>query len=94
MTEIPDRPHDGEFHSFMNWVSKATSWIGGTNPLCVDAKRRVCRTGRDFIRARDEDTFPIRFWCDAGPLTPAQKRESIKQAKATMRLQYPWRYSR
>lgn len=90
----PDRPHDGQFHSFENWVNKATAWIGGTNPLCADAKGRVCRIGRDFIRARDEDAFPVRFWCDAGPLTPAQKEKSVQQAKAAMRLQYPWRYSR
>jgi hypothetical protein len=30
---------------------------------------RICRIGRDFIRARDEDASPVRFWHGEGPLT-------------------------
>jgi hypothetical protein len=90
---LPDREHDGQFASFQQWVDKATSWIGGTNPLCADAQGRICRIGSDFMRARDEDAFPVRFWYGEGPLTPAQQRKSIRQAKQALRLQYPWRYS-
>ena len=90
--KLPDREPDGQFHSFQTWVNKATSWIGGTNPLCADAKDRICRIGADFMRARDEDAFPVRFWYDAGPMTPAQKRKSQREALKAMRLQYPWRF--
>jgi hypothetical protein len=33
--------------------------------ICFDTKGRVCRNGGDFMRARDEDCFPVRFiWPD------------------------------
>lgn len=56
-----------EFTSFEQWVNKATSWfknarLRGDQSLCVDAAGRVCLTGREFIRARDEDTFPIKVY--------------------------------
>jgi hypothetical protein len=92
-SRIPEREPDGQFTSFQQWVNKATSWIGGTNPLCADAQGRICRIGGDFMRARDENAFPVRFWYGEGPLTPAQHRKSIRQAKQALRLQYPWRYS-
>jgi len=93
MSELPDRPADGEFHCFQTWVNKATSWIGGTNPLCADAQGRICRIGADFMRARDEGAFPVRFWFGAGPIkTAAELRKSQRQARAALKLQYPWRY--
>lgn len=91
---LPKRQHDGEFNTFETWVCKATSWIGGTNPLCADAKDRICRNGGDMMRARDEGAFPVRFWLGDGPETPKQQRASIRDAKKAMRLQYPWRYRR
>ncbi len=72
-------------------MNKATSWIGGTNPLCADARDRICLIGRDFMLARDENAFPVRFWFGEGSLTPAQHRKSIRATKRTMRLLYPWR---
>jgi hypothetical protein len=31
--------------------------------FCVDAQGRRCNVGKDFMRARDEGTFPVRyFW--------------------------------
>jgi hypothetical protein len=36
--------------------------------LCFDTKGRICRMGADFIRARDEKTFPVRWvWPDQIP---------------------------
>lgn len=36
--------------------------------LCFDAKGRICRCGGDFMRARDEGTFPIHWvWPDEVP---------------------------
>lgn len=91
--KIPSRQHDGQFHSFEEWVNKACSWIGGTNPVCFDAKDRICAIGRDFMLARDEDAFPVRFWYGEGKLTAKEHRKSIKQYHAAMRINYPWRYS-
>lgn len=56
---------DGEFTSFIQWVNKASSWIGFTGAKCFDTLDRPCRNGGDFMRARDEDTFPVRwYWPD------------------------------
>lgn len=93
MSKLPDREPDGEFHSFITWVNEAGSWIGGTNPLCADAKDRICRNGADMQRARDEDAFPVRFWFGEGGQSPEEQRKAKKAHKATMRLNYPWRYS-
>lgn len=33
--------------------------------VCFDALGRLCRSGADFMRARDEDAFPVRWvWPD------------------------------
>lgn len=89
---IPDRDPDGQFHCFETWVCKATSWIGGEDALCVDARDRICRNGGDMQRARDEDAFPVRFYYGAGVSPPAEHRKSRAAAERAMRLQYPWRY--
>lgn len=89
---IPDREPDGQFHSFETWVCKATSWIGGENALCVDARNRICRTGGDMQRAKDDGAFPVRFYYGAGGETPAEHKKSRATAERAMRLQYPWRY--
>lgn len=61
----------GQFDTFDDWInhaSRALTDVTGTvgEPLpafCVDAKGRRCHVGADFMRARDENTFPIRyFW--------------------------------
>lgn len=72
---IPDREADGQFSSFQEWVNKATSWIGGTNPLCADAMGRRCRIGADFMRARDEGAYPVRFWYGEGGQSKAEQRK-------------------
>jgi len=70
------------FDSFDQWVSRASSWLtchsdyndGSVNhynrftAICFDTKGRICRIGADFMRARDEGTFPIRWiWPDQVP---------------------------
>jgi hypothetical protein len=81
---LPDREPDGEFQSFQEWVNKAASWIGGTNSLCVDAQGRICRMGMDFMRARDEGTFPVSFWFGAGWESEAERRRSERAARRIM----------
>ena len=89
---VPTREPDGEFASFQEWVNKAASWIGGRNPACYDAKDRRCRNGKDFMLARDENAFPIRFWFGEGGQTPAEQRKAKKAHLAHMKMMYPWRY--
>ncbi len=91
MSTIPARKPDGEFTSMSQWINKATSWIGGMNALCVDARDRICSCGADFQRAENDGAFPIRFYYGEGGETPAQQRQSIARAKRALKLQYPWR---
>lgn len=94
VSSLPNRDPDGEFPQFSTWINKATSWIGGTNALCADAKGRICRNGGDFMRARDEGAFPVRYWHGEGPLqTARQTAKAQRQYHRAMRLQYPWRYA-
>lgn len=69
--------HNQRFDSFEQWVNKASSWLTRhpdyNDPYfrayCFDAKGRQCLIGKDFMRARDEDAFPIRWiWPDQIPL--------------------------
>jgi hypothetical protein len=54
-----------QFESFQQWVNMARSWLTRRGPyehaICLDAQNRVCRIGEDFMRARDEDAFPVRW---------------------------------
>lgn len=89
---IPEREPDGQFDSMQQWINKATSWIGGMNSACYDAKGRRCLRGSDFQRAHDEGAYPVRFWFGEGGESPAQQRKSKAAAKRALKLQYPWRY--
>ena len=57
--------HNQQFDNFQQWVNKAPSWLTrrGTNvhAICYDTKGRLCRIGGDFMRARDENAFPVRW---------------------------------
>lgn len=64
----------GEFRDFNDWVSKATLRLTGTynarsevKAICVDALGRRCHDGGDFMRARDEGAFPIRYFWECVP---------------------------
>lgn len=89
---IPDRAPDGEFSSMTTWINKATSWIGGMNALCVDAKDRICRNGGDFQRAENDGAFPVRFYFGAGGETKQEQRASQRRARDKMKLTHPWRF--
>jgi len=52
------------FTSEQQWVNKAQSWFASCgvmkgNFICIDASGRVCRSGREFMRATREGTYPI-----------------------------------
>ena len=66
----------GEFVSHADWVSKATTRLTGTydklmgvelQAICVDAKGRRCTLGGHFMRARDDDAYPVRYFFECIP---------------------------
>ena len=44
------------------------------NGMCVDAMGRRCHNGKDFMLARDEDAFPVRYFFDFRPETSFSAR--------------------
>ncbi len=65
-----------QFDSFQEWVNKASSWLT-RHPryherfykvVCFDTKGRRCQIGKDFMRADEEGTFPIRWWWPDQPI--------------------------
>jgi hypothetical protein len=77
---------EGEFKSIDEWIARGhevLSTKGQGAAICVDAKGRRCAIGFDFTRARDEGTFPIRYFreCELPPSLieisemPADQRE-------------------
>ena len=52
------------FESEAQWVNKAKTWFASCGVpkhryVAVDAAGRVCTSGREFMRATKEDTYPI-----------------------------------
>lgn len=68
--------HNQQFDSFQQWVNMAPYWLTGHpkynerfyRAVCFDTKGRRCMVGADFMRARDEGTFPIRWWWPDQPI--------------------------
>lgn len=69
---------EGEFVSYQDWVGNAAKRLTVASSLttgakveaiCVDAFGRRCTCGGDFMRARDEDAFPVRYFfeCEEQP---------------------------
>lgn len=60
----------GQFATFQDWVRLASRVLTGEADMnghllaavCVDAEGRRCVSGAEFMRARDEKKFPIRFF--------------------------------
>ncbi len=69
-----------QFNTFTQWINKAPSWIGGKNVVCIDTKGRFCWTGKEFMRARDEDTFPVRWFREG--ITPEELSKHMEQNPA------------
>jgi hypothetical protein len=86
---------EGEFCSFGDWVNFASKRLtvctgsGGqkVDAICVDALGRRCSIGKDFMRARDEDAFPVRYFFEChfptsreapgrSPLSPVTRGEA------------------
>lgn len=86
-------PDEQCFYTFGQWVNKASKWLtlhpryneGIDYPephpfkaTCFDAKGRLCRNGKDFMRARDEDAFPV-WW-----IWPDQVAQTMKGIETSM----------
>jgi len=67
----------GQFDTFSDWVNHASRALvsvefstggfgkdgNGVPAICVDTRGRRCAIGMDFMRARDDGSFPVRyFW--------------------------------
>lgn len=62
-----------QFHSQTEWACKAQNWfrnsgLGDGKAICIDAKGRVCRIGRHFMRAEKDGAYPIKVY----PIEPAE----------------------
>jgi hypothetical protein len=71
----------GQFTTFDTWVGKAPTWIDGS-AVCIDAKGRRCLIGRDFMRARDENAFPVRFFWTFKPAGEPGERQKFRMKTA------------
>ena len=88
----PERKPDGTWDTFQHWVNYATRDIGGMNSACYDAKGRRCRIGADFMLADKEGAFPVSFQHGEGGQTLEQQRKAKKDARAILKVNFPWRY--
>ncbi len=73
----------GQFDTFDDWVNHSpraltgvaysTGGLGqdgnGVPSICVDTKGRRCAIGKDFMTARDEDAFPVRYFWQMRPVS-------------------------
>lgn len=62
-----------QFGSFTDWVDHASwSWkrigVKSADTICLDTKGRPCLIGRDFMKARDEEAFPVSVYLLRGDL--------------------------
>ena len=80
----------GHFDSYQQWVNKGASWLASPQyrgAMCIDAKGRRVAMGADFMRARDENTFPVYFFWDCEPKEgECIKDESSELAAANARI--------
>jgi hypothetical protein len=76
----------GQFDTFNDWVNHAERALTGyrgsvgeeVKPICIDDRGRRCHVGKDFARARDEGTFPIRYFIDMQPSDTSDQIQSEK----------------
>lgn len=66
-----------QFQSFSSWVNRAQhAWqaigVRSDDTICLDAKGRMCRMGRDFMIARDEGAFPVTVYLKRADLEQYQ----------------------
>lgn len=60
-----------EFTSHRDWELHASArfanhGVSSGNTVCLDAKQRECWTGREFKRAHDQGTYPVKVFAKEG----------------------------
>lgn len=55
------------FSTFDNWCDTAqhkfkNAGVRSNDVLALDSKGRICQKGFEFMRARDEEAFPVRVY--------------------------------
>lgn len=72
-------PHiAGQFDTFEDWCNHASTALGvrsgsvgeDLHAVCIDNQGRRCHVGKDFMRARDDDAFPVRYFWDFHEVSP------------------------
>jgi len=58
--KISDIEREQKFDTFDQWADRRYVQPAlGLNPICFDALGRLCLSASDFVRARDENAFPV-----------------------------------
>jgi hypothetical protein len=75
----------GQFDTFDDWVNHASRALtnltlengmgNSVAAICVDTKGRRCSCGHEFMRARDEGAFPIRYFVTGTISLPQAQRQ-------------------
>lgn len=64
------------FRNFDEWVNKASTWVqGGT---CLDISGKIMRNGGDFMKARDENNFPVAILHKTGKKAAGRKLDGVE----------------
>lgn len=84
---------EGKFDTFSDWLNLASTVLtvkksstGAMLPaICVDSVGRRCWQGKDFQRAKDENTFPVYyFWeCRVASIAPAARSSAVNTRGTT-----------
>ena len=65
-----------QFTDFQHWVNKASTWVQGG--ICLDSVGRRLSIGRDFMRARDEEAFPVTVMHRVGKAAAGRLLEGVE----------------
>jgi len=88
------------FDTFSEWVNKAPSWYATSglrgcshcgnvrHAVAVDAAGRICRNGGQFMRARDDDSFPVVVYLFDPDQSLPSDAERLTGAQREMRRRY------
>lgn len=96
---VKDILEQQHFNCFGDWVHHAHIVLTGHpeydgdsfRATCFDTKGQLCKIGTDFMRARDEETFPIYWiWPDqiGSVLLSKELDEALDAGKAKMLKMY------
>lgn len=65
-----------QFTDYQHWVNKADTWVQGG--ICLDERGRQLALGRDFMKARDDGTFPVTIMHRVGKRAAGRLLEGVE----------------